>query len=611
MTAAQFPTPNLTETQWQSLRALATELTPEQGIWVGGYFAGYADALRGGVPILPVPGLPTAVTVPAEAAASQRTLTVLYGSETGNGIELAGTIVKQAQAVGIAARDIDMADAKPALLKEGGDFLLICSTHGEGDPPQPALDFFEQLASKKAPRMEGARFAVLALGDSTYEFYCGAGKRLDARLAELGATRLAERIECDVDQLGAGKDWAFRLLDGLGQPAAPAPAPAVPSAATPAAAIVAKGYDEAHPFQAEVLENMVLTGRGSSKETRHIELSLAGSDLVYEPGDALGIVPRNDPAVVAELLESLKFSGSEPVTVGGRTLELAEALSAGFEVAATTPRFLTHWAELTDAASLRALTGADKAAERTAWLREHHVVDIVRQFPASGISADTFAAGLRGLQPRLYSIASSQAAQDGDVHLTISTVNYTLHCSTRRGVVSGGLGGLADDAKLPVYVRPNAHFRLPADDVPIIMVGAGTGVAPYRAFVQERERRGATGRSWLIFGERNFRSDFLYQTEWQEHQKRGSLSLIDAVFSRDGSGKVYVQDRIRERAFEVYAWLEAGAHVYVCGDADGMAPGVHQALLDVVALAGQRQGETADEYLRALQRDGRYHKDVY
>jgi sulfite reductase (NADPH) flavoprotein alpha-component len=606
MAAAQFPTPNLTETQWQSLRALATELTPEQGIWVGGYFAGYADALRGGVPILPMPGSPPAVTQPTEAAAPQRTLTVLYGSETGNGIELAGAIVKQAQAVGIAARDIDMADAKLATLKEGGDFLLICSTHGEGDPPQPALDFFEQLASKKAPRMEGARFAVLALGDSTYEFYCGAGKRLDARLAELGATRLAERIECDVDQLGAGKDWAFRLLEGLGGPVA---APTV--AAAPAVAAVAAGYDEAHPFQAEVLENVVLTGRGSSKETRHLELSLAGSGLTYEPGDALGIVPRNDPAVVSDLLESLNFSGSEPVTVGGRTLQLAEALGAGFEVAATAPRFLTYWADLTDAAELRALTAADKAAERTAWLREHHVVDIVRQFPANGLSADEFIAGLRGLQPRLYSIASSQTAQDGDVHLTISTVSYTLHGSARRGVVSGALGKLADDAKLPIYVRPNAHFRLPADDVPIIMVGAGTGVAPYRAFVQERELRGATGRSWLIFGERNFRSDFLYQTEWQEHQKRGSLSLIDAVFSRDRAGKTYVQDRIRERAFEVYAWLEAGAHFYVCGDADGMAPGVHQALLDVVALAGQRQGETADEYLRALQRDGRYHKDVY
>jgi sulfite reductase (NADPH) flavoprotein alpha-component len=605
MTAAQFPTPNLTESQWQSLRSLATELTPEQGIWVGGYFAGYADALRGGAPVAAMPGTHPAAALPTEPAAPQRSLTVLYASETGNGIELAGAIVKQAQAAGIAARDVDMADVKLSTLREGGDFICICSTHGEGDPPQPALDFFEQLESKKAPRMEGARFAVLALGDSTYEIYCGAGKRLDSRLAELGATRLADRIDCDVDQLGAGKDWAFRLLEQLGGSA--------PAAAQPVSVAVAatSGYDEARPFLAEVLENVVLTGRGSSKQTRHIELSLAGSGLAYEPGDALGIVPRNDPAVVTELLESLKFSGSEPVAVGGRTAALADVLAGEFEVAVTTPRFLTHWAELTDAPALRALSAPDKAAERTAYLREHHVVDVVREFPVDGIKAETLLAGLRGLQPRLYSIASSQAAQDGDVHLTISTVRYGLHGSERRGVVSGRLGELADDAKLPVFVRANAHFRLPADDVPIIMIGAGTGVAPYRAFVQERERRGAKGRSWLIFGERNFRSDFLYQTEWQEHQKRGSLSLIDAVFSRDRTGKTYVQDRIRERAFEVYAWLEAGAHLYVCGDADGMAPGVHQALLDVVALAGQRQGETGEEYLRQLQRDGRYHKDVY
>jgi sulfite reductase (NADPH) flavoprotein alpha-component len=291
---------------------------------------------------------------------------------------------------------------------------------------------------------------------------------------------------------------------------------------------------------------------------------------------------------------------------------LGEALEGLFEIAAATPRFLGHWAGLSGAADLAALGAADKASERTAWLAAHHIVDITRLYPVPGVSGEDFVAGLRRLQPRLYSIASSQQVQDGDVHLTISTVRYELHGSERRGVVSGPLGGLPDDATLPVYVRPNPHFRLPADDVPIIMIGAGTGVAPYRAFVQERERREARGRSWLVFGERNFRSDFLYQAEWQAHQRPGGgLSLIDAVFSRDGAGKVYVQDRIRQRAFEIFAWLEEGAHLYVCGDAEGMAKGVHQALIDAVVFAGQRPAEAADAYVRALQRDGRYHKDVY
>jgi sulfite reductase (NADPH) flavoprotein alpha-component len=608
MTTAEFQAPNLSDGQWERLQSLAKELSPEQAIWVGGYFTGHADALRGRTDAAPPAALPPAVPPPVEPAVPQRTLTLLYGSETGNGIELAAVIKKQAHSLGIAARDIDMADAKLALLKEAGDFIVVCSTHGEGEPPQPALDFFEQLEGRKAPRMEGSRFAVLALGDSTYEFYCEAGKRLDRRLAELGAERLAERIDCDVDQLGAGKDWAFRVLDGLAGPATFAAAPV----AEPQPAAARTEYDEAHPFAAEVLENIVLTGRGSTKETRHIELSLAGSGLTYEPGDPLGIVPTNAPEVVAELAAALGFSGAEQITLDDTPTRLGEALGRAFEIIAATPRFLGHWAGISGADALRALTAADRAAERTAWLREHHIIDIVREFPVSGLAASDFVAGLRRLQPRLYSIASSQAAQDGDVHLTISAVRYELHGSERRGVVSGRLGDLAENAMLPVYVRANPHFRLPADDVPIIMIGAGTGVAPYRAFVQERELRGASGRAWLIFGERNFRCDFLYQAEWQAHQQPGGgLSLIDPVFSRDGAEKRYVQDRIRERAHEIGAWLEDGAHLYVCGDADGMAPGVHQALIDAVGLAGRLSPEAAAEKVRALQRDGRYHKDVY
>ena len=605
MTRSDLPGPGLTEEQWDRLKGLAISLSVDQANWVGGYFTGYADAARAvGTAAVAQPSAP----VPASASAVvQRTLTILYGSETGTALSLGETLAQEATKLGLAATAIDMADYKPATLKQEQDLLVITSTHGEGEPPQPALGFFEFIDGRKAPRLDGMRYAVLALGDSTYEFYCEAGKTLDRRFEELGATRLEARIDCDVDQIGHGHSWATRLLETLagdvdGAPAALAAAPV----AVPAATVV----DQANPFTAEVLENIVITGRGSSKETRHLEISLAGSGLAYQPGDALGIVGQNDPRVVAEVLECLGLDPDGPVD--GYQAPLGRTLQTGFEIATATPKFLAHWAELSGASALAALAGPDKAAERFAFLEAHHVVDILRHYPVAGLTGETFIAGLRALQPRLYSIASSQAAQDGDVHLTVSTVRYPLHGSERWGVVSGGLSRLADaEATLPVYVKTNPHFRLPADDAPILMIGAGTGVAPYRAFMQERELRNVAGRSWLIFGDRNFRSDFLYQAEWQAQLKAGTLTRMDVAFSRDAGGKAYVQHRLREQARDVFAWLEEGAHLYVCGDAKGMAPDVHQALLAVVAEQGALSPQAAEDYVRTLQRDCRYQRDVY
>lgn len=606
MTRSDFPGPGLTEEQWDRLKQLATSLTAEQSNWVGGYFTGYADAARSGT-LAPV--VQPAVVDAANVGASQRRLTILFGSETGNGLAMGEELAQQAVTLGLAANITDMADYRPASLKQEQDLLIITSTHGEGEPPQPALGFFEFLYGRKAPRLEGARFAVMALGDSTYEFYCEAGKRLDLRLAELGAERLAPRLDCDVDQLAMGKNWALKLLEELAESDSKS-APAT-VAAPPVGVGVSQSYSQSNPFAAELLENIVITGRGSSKETRHLELSLADSGIAYEPGDALGIVGRNDPAVAAQLLECLGFTGDEPLLVDERTTTLSAALEADFEIATATPRFIGHWAEISGSDELAALAGPDRAAQRTAYLEAHHVIDIVRRFGVRDIAAESFVAGLRGLQPRLYSIASSHAAQDGDVHLTVSTVHYALHGSERWGVVSGGLRVLPDDATLPVYLKRNPHFRLPADDVPIVMIGAGTGVAPYRAFTQERQLRGAKGHSWLFFGERNFRSDFLYQAEWQGHLMDGSLTFMDVAFSRDGPAKTYVQQRLRERSYELFAWLQEGAHLYVCGDAEGMARGVHRALLDVVAEAGGYSPEAAEDYVRTLQRDGRYQRDVY
>ena len=609
MLISEFRGPGFTEVQWQYINSLATSLDARQLMWASGFLAG-AELLRSNGAAAVVPTSPAPAQAPAGVQPAQRRLTVLYASETGNSAALAATLAGQATAKGLQAAAHDLASYKTRNLASEQDVLIITSTYGEGDPPQPAAGFFEFIEGRKAPKLAGLRFAVLALGDSTYEHFCEAGKRLDRRFEELGATRLQPRIDCDVDYDQPAQAWADRLLAAL-EPAGEQDAPPAAHAAVAAATPVAARYDKRHPYAANVIDNLVLTGRGSSKETRHVELDLSETGLAYEPGDALGIVPRNDPAVVAQLVETLGLASDTPVTLDERSVPLADALTTGFEIVAGTPRFLASWGELAGASRLVELAKPEKAAERTAFLQGHHVTDIIRMHPVPGVTAAQAVAGLRRLQPRLYSIASSAGAQDGAAHLTVSTVSYELHGTRRFGVTSGELSRIGDTASLPVYIKPNPHFRLPADDRPIIMVGAGTGVAPYRAFLQERELRGATGRAWLFFGERNFRSDFLYQVEWQGFLANGVLSRMDVAFSRDRGGKVYVQHRLRERARDLYVWLEEGAHLYVCGDATGMAPDVDGALLDIIASEGGKSPEAAADYLRQLQSDHRYSRDVY
>lgn len=590
-----------TPAQQALMKGLAESLTREQALWVSGYFAGISGLATGAFAKL---------EAATEATSASATISVLYASETGNSTGLAQRCAAELRGAGFNVQLSDMGEYKVRQLKEERFLLIITSTHGEGDPPQSALGFFDFIEGRKAPKLPGAKFAVLALGDSTYEKYCEAGKRLDRRFEELGAIRLAPRVDCDVDFDSAAAQWmdTVRGLLAKEQPKAPQGARLSVVPETAAAPV----FGKRNPFAAPVIENLVLTGRGSSKETRHIELSLGGSDITYMPGDALGIAPMNDAAIVEAILSETHLEGGASVTGKDGEKDLAGALTAGYEIQTATPRFLENWARLSGAAALQHLTLPENTAERSAFLHRHHVVDILRQFPVRGVKAADLIAGLRPLQPRLYSIASSLAAAPDEVHLTVATVRYELHGERRTGVASGHIAIRAEpDTTLPVYVQSNPHFRLPEDDVAIIMIGAGTGMAPYRAFLQEREARGSTGRSWLFFGDRNFRTDFLYQAEWQEYLRSGVLTRMNVAFSRDRSEKVYVQHRLRDNAADLYAWLEEGAHLYICGDAANMAPDVHAALLAVVQEQGRLTSDAAEEYLRNLQLNHRYQRDVY
>jgi sulfite reductase (NADPH) flavoprotein alpha-component len=598
----------LTPEHAQKLEELLAALSAEELLWVSGYLAGITRQLR------------QPVAVPALVAPSAHPITILYGSQTGHSAELAKHMEKLAQQNGLTARAVDMAEFRPQELKQVRRLALLASTYGDGQPPDSAASFYEFLHSRKAPRLEGVKFAVLGLGDSTYVSFCQTGKDFDSRLEALGAERIRERAVCDVDYKAEATAWIEAVLgifsqeiQGAAESSATLRSLAVGGSTVLTTQAGSELIDSEHPFPAPILDSIVLNGRGSDKETRHIELSLEGSGLVYEPGDSLGVVAENDPAVVTELIEALRLKPEEPVPDGTGDVPLATALARHYEITTITPRFVERYAEVVDATQLRNLVRPENRTALFAYLYGRHIIDLVEEFPGGGLDSKTFVSMLRRLQPRLYSLASSQAAYPEEAHLTVAIVRYQNNRRIHKGVASSYLAERRsiDDTVL-VYRERSEHFRLPANGAsPIIMVGAGTGIAPFRAFLQEREAAGSTGRNWIFFGDRHFRTDFLYQLEWQRLLKDGKLSRMDVAFSRDQENKIYVQHRLLEQGKEVYAWLEDGATLYVCGDANRMAPDVHEALLAIVAREGGMSHEQADEYIKRLQHEKRYQRDVY
>lgn len=603
-----LPDTGLSDAEHETIRVLGQNLSADRALWVSGYFAGIADLKRSGAGQAGrASGVPDMLSGSPDNAPATTKIKILYGSETGNAAALARDLLERFTGHGVTVEAMDLAAYKVRDLKKEERLLFIVSTHGEGDPAEPALPFFEFLAGPRAPSLEGLSYAVLALGDSTYEFFCEAGKRLDQRLAELGATRMRERCDCDVDYEADSLAWSDKLLDDLGSSAS-APAIAMPGAAAP---LSGAKHDKRNPFTASILENVCITGRGSSKKIQHIELDIEGSGLTYQPGDALGVLACNEPRLVEEVLTCLNWTGKEAVVEEG--VDTRTFLSRRAEITALTPKFLSMWATLTGRDDLQVLLDKQDRKELARYMGSRHVIDVLLEGGADSVAPEEFTAGLRRLQPRLYSIASSCVLNPDEVHLCVSPVSYDMNGRRRLGVASTDLAvrrGVGENCE--VYIQENTHFRLPEDpEAPIIMIGAGTGIAPYRAFMQEREALGLRGKAWLFFGERQFRTDFLYQTEWQAWLKDGTLSQIDLAFSRDQARKIYVQHRIKEKAAEIHRWIEDGAHIYVCGDATHMAEDVNDALLHVLSTEGRVSDEDARKRLTDLQVSGRYQRDVY
>ena len=577
----------------ETLNTVVSRTTAQQRAWLAGFFAGY-EAAQGGQQ------LPQAVAPPK----ARQPLTVIYGSESGNAEALALKVKKLSQKHGLDARIYDMADADLSVLAKAKNLMVFVSTWGEGDPPGRAVDFYTALMSDAAPRLDKSlRFAVLALGDTAYAQFCAVGRAIDARLEALGATRAADRIDLDLDFAKKAAEWTEGALTKL--------APAEVGVSATVVHVDFKGgaqplddeepaFTAEHPLEGEIAALINLNGTGSTRETWHVEIAADAPGFSYAPGDAIGVLPENDPALALELAEAVGLGAD-----GG----VVQKLRQSFDVMTLSRNLIEAYAKLTGRGDVAKLAVPKAFAEFAA---DRQLIDLIETYPEKLAPEQLFGL-LRPLPGRLYSVASSPNAHAGEAHLLVGAVRWESHGRKRGGVASTYLADRCRVGdKVRIYVKPNRHFRLPEDGArPIVMIGAGTGVAPYRAFIEERVEQGAKGKSWLVFGERNYTFDFLYQLEWQEHLASGALSRIDVAFSRDQPEKIYVQQRLWEHRAELLKWIEDGTHIYVCGDEKGMGRDVDVMLARILGEAAQGDEEAGRAKLKELAKAGRYQRDVY
>lgn len=588
------------------LKKLSTDTTEQQKLWLSGYLYGlYASGQPADN------GLDVLEQEQPTASVAKPKLTILYGSHTGNGKKIAEQAVSQAEARGFEVDLQDMNDYNARRLKEEQVLLVIVSTHGEGEPPIAAETLHEFIHSSRAPKLDKTKFAVLALGDSSYAYFCQTGKEFDEQFAKLGATRLVERVDCDVDFEEPAARWLDDVLAKIEAEVA------VPQATNGQAVVgntqpqvAVSKYGRKNPFPATILEKIQLNGRGSVKETWHVEIGLEASGLAYEPGDSLGIYAENPPELVGLVLKNAGVAETETVEWNGEKLSVHEVLTQYLELNLISRDVLEKISQKNQDAKLQELISDPKVLQTYIYGRD--IADVLAEFPAEW-SPQELVDSLRKLQPRLYSIASSLQATPEEAHLTISAVRYENFGRKRTGTASTFMAdALQVGQQVQVFVERNEFFKLPKDgNTPIIMVGAVTGVAPYRAFLQERAETGAKGKNWLFFGNPNFTTDFLYQTEWQRALKSGLLTKLDVAFSRDQAEKVYCQHKLMQRAREVFEWLENGAVFYICGDKSRLAPDVEKALIQVVAQEGNLDEAAAQAYVKDLKKQRRYLEDVY
>ncbi len=593
----------LNDQQLNQLQQTVSQLSPQQLAWVSGYFWGISQAQPTGV----------AGVANAQVAASAQPagkLTIIYASQTGNAKGVAEALAHEAKAAGIHAELFDASDYKGKNLAKETHVIIVASTNGEGEAPDNALELHEFLQSKKAPKLPNLQYGVIGLGDSSYEFFCQTGKDFDAFLAKQGATPFIDRVDCDVDYEADAQTWRAAALEKVKQALAGAEAEVVQLPVGQSAASEGSQYTKQNPYTATLLTNQKITGRDSGKDVRHIEIDLDGSGISYQPGDALGVWYENSPELANEILAAVGLSGVESVDVDGESLSIHSALVCKYEITAANPQLVTKFAELSQSKKLLELV-EDKDALRE-YAGNTQVVDVLTE-QQTKLSAEQLVSLLRRLTPRLYSIASSQAEVEDEVHLTLGVVEYQHGDKARFGGASSFLSHrLEEGDEVKVFIEHNNNFKLPADDnTPVIMIGPGTGIAPFRSFIQERESRDAEGKNWLFFGDRTFTQDFLYQVEWQKYLKSGVLSKLDVAFSRDQAEKVYVQQRILENAEQVWQWIQDGAYIYVCGDATRMAKDVHEALIEVTVAQGNLAREDAEEFINSLRKEKRYQRDVY